>query len=120
MYRAQSPCYNSTNTDAPFAKIINISDAVVIKPWSQYSLYCAAKAGLIAATKSLAKELAPGILVNSICLGIATWANEMTDDFKKRQLSFIPMKRFAETKEITAGMLFLLQNDSQLSANKAF
>lgn len=102
---------SAKNTDAPSAKIINISDAAAIKPWAQYSIYCAAKAGLIAATKSLAKELAPNILVNAIAPGIATWPNEMDDDFKKRQLSFIPMRRFAETKEITAGLLFLLEND---------
>jgi len=101
----------SKKTDVPVAKIINITDIAGTSPWAQYSLYCASKAGLIGATKALAKELAPDILVNSIAPGIATWPTKMDDEFKKRQLHFIPMRRFAETKEIAAGLLFLLQNN---------
>jgi len=102
---------SSKNNDTPAAKIINISDVAAIKPWAQYSIYCASKAGLITATKALAKELAPDILVNAVSPGITTWPDDMDDDFKKRQISFIPMNRFAETKEIAAGLLFLLEND---------
>jgi NAD(P)-dependent dehydrogenase (short-subunit alcohol dehydrogenase family) len=97
--------------DAPAGKIINICDVAATKPWVQYSLYCASKAGLIGATKALAKELAPSILVNSLAPGIATWPTEMTSEEEKRQLGFIPMRRFAETREIAAAMIFLLQND---------
>jgi pteridine reductase len=92
-------------------KIINIADIAAIRPWSQYSLYCASKAALIGATKALAKELAPNVMVNAIAPGIATWPREMPPQEEKRQLSFIPMGRFAETKEIAAAMIFLLQND---------
>jgi NAD(P)-dependent dehydrogenase (short-subunit alcohol dehydrogenase family) len=96
--------------DTPAGKIINICDVAAIKPWAQYSLYCASKAGLIGATKALAKELAPNILVNALAPGIAAWPTE-TDEEEKRQLSFIPMRRFAETREIAAAMIFLLEND---------
>jgi len=92
-------------------KIINIADIAAIRPWSEYSLYCASKAALIGATKALAKELAPNIMVNAIAPGIATWPTKMTPEEEKRQLSFIPMGRFAETKEIAAAMIFLLEND---------
>lgn len=97
--------------DAPAGKIINVCDVAAIKPWAEYSLYCASKAGLIGATKALAKELAPDILVNALAPGIATWPEKMSAEEEKRQLSFIPMRRFAETKEIAAAMMFLLQND---------
>jgi 3-oxoacyl-[acyl-carrier protein] reductase len=97
--------------DVPAGKIINICDVAAVKPWAQYSLYCASKAGLIGATKALAKELAPNILVNALAPGIATWPVKMTSEEEKRQLSFIPMRRFAETREIAAAMIFLLQND---------
>jgi 3-oxoacyl-[acyl-carrier protein] reductase len=101
----------SGDKDVPAGKIINICDVAAVKPWAQYSLYCASKAGLIGATKALAKELAPNILVNALAPGIATWPVEMTGEEEKRQLGFIPMRRFAETKEIAAAMIFLLQND---------
>ncbi|MFA5553968.1 MAG: SDR family oxidoreductase [Phycisphaerae bacterium] len=92
-------------------KIINISDIGGIRPWANYSLYCSCKAALIGLTKSLAKELAPNILVNAVAPGVATWPYEMTDEEKKRQLGFIPMGRFAEKKEVAAAMMFLLEND---------
>lgn len=92
-------------------KIINISDVAAVHPWSEYSVYCASKAALIGATKALAKELAPNITVNAIAPGIATWPTQMSHEEEKRQLSFIPMGRFAETKEIADAMIFLLHND---------
>ena len=46
----------------PAAKIINITDIAGSSPWPGYSIYCASKAGLIAATKSLAAELAPRLV----------------------------------------------------------
>jgi pteridine reductase len=101
----------SEDKDVPAGKIINICDVAATKPWAEYSLYCASKAGLIGTTKALAKELAPDILVNALAPGIATWPTEMTDEEEKRQLSFIPMRRFAETREIAAAIVFLLQND---------
>jgi 3-oxoacyl-[acyl-carrier protein] reductase len=108
---AQRVSKASENKDAPAGKIINICDVAATKPWAKYSLYCASKAGLIGATKALAKELAPDILVNALAPGVATWPTEMTGEEEKRQLSFIPMRRFAETREIAAAMIFLLQND---------
>lgn len=108
---AESIANHHKNTNEPLGKIINISDVAAVKPWAKYSIYCASKAGLNGVTKALAKELAPQILVNALSPSIATWPDEMDEDFKKRQLSFIPMNRFAEIKEITAGLLFLLEND---------
>jgi 3-oxoacyl-[acyl-carrier protein] reductase len=108
---AQRVSKASGDKDAQAGKIINICDVAATKPWAEYSLYCASKAGLIGATKALAKELAPNILVNALAPGIATWPTKMTDEEEKRQLDFIPMRRFAETKEIAAAMIFLLQND---------
>jgi NAD(P)-dependent dehydrogenase (short-subunit alcohol dehydrogenase family) len=102
---------SSTDTDAPAGKIINLCDVAASKPWAEYSLYCASKAGLVGATKALAKELAPDILVNALSPGIATWPEQMTPEEEKRQLSFIPMRRFAEIEEIAAAMIFLLEND---------
>ncbi len=93
-------------------KIINISDVGGIKPWANYVVYCSAKAGLIGATKALAKELAPKILVNSIAPGIVVdFQPHLDDDQKKRQLDFIPMARIGKTKEVTNALIFLLEND---------
>jgi len=92
-------------------KIINIADVAGIRPWADYVLYCSSKAALIGATKSLAKELAPAICVNALAPGIVTWPDDFDESQKKRQLSFIPLKRIAALDEITAAVIFLLEND---------
>jgi len=96
---------------SPIAKIINITDIGGIRPWAGYVLYCSSKAGLIGATKSLAKELAPYILVNSIAPGIFAWPANFDQSQKKRQLNKIPANRIGKLEELTAAILFLLEND---------
>jgi NAD(P)-dependent dehydrogenase (short-subunit alcohol dehydrogenase family) len=95
----------------PAAKIINITDIAGISPWPGYSIYCASKAGIIAATKSLAAELAPRILVNAVAPGIITPPAGLDSEQEKRQLRQIPAGRFGNPQEITSAVMFLLQND---------
>ncbi|MCK4914054.1 MAG: SDR family oxidoreductase, partial [Planctomycetes bacterium] len=97
--------------DFAAAKIINIADVGGIRPWANYTLYCSSKAGLIGATKALAKELAPKICVNAVAPGIVNWPDDFSETEKKRQLSFIPVGRIAATEEIAAAIIFLLEND---------
>ncbi len=99
------------NSSSIVGKIINIADVGAIRPWADYVLYCSSKAGLIGATKALAKELAPTISVNAIAPGVVTWPEDFDEQQKKRQLSFIPVKRTARPEEITNAVNFLLEND---------
>lgn len=92
-------------------KVVNIADVGGEKVWREYSVYCAAKAGLIAATKALAKELAPRMTVNAVAPGLVTWPEGIDEAGKKRQLGFIPAGRIAQPAEIVAAVIFLLQND---------
>ena len=93
------------------AKIINMVDVGAIRPWSEYAVYCSSKAGLIGATKALAKELAPAICVNAVAPGTATWPIDFSQTGKDHQLSFIPAGRIAGTNEITPAIIFLLESD---------
>ena len=99
------------NAKSVVGKIINISDVGGIRPWAKHTLYCSSKAGLIGATKAIAKELAPAICVNSIAPGVVTWPSDFDESERHRQLSFIPMRRIAEPKEVTEAIIFLLKND---------
>lgn len=92
-------------------KIVNIADVGGRRPWAKYAVYCASKAGLIAVTGSLAKELAPSIYVNAIAPGMVTWPGDFGEKAKKRQLERIPAGRIAEAKDITKAIIFLLKND---------
>lgn len=99
------------NTETVVGKIINISGIGGIRPWAKHILYCSSKAGLIGATKALAKELAPAVCVNSIAPGMVTWPNGFNENQKQRQLKLIPAGRIAEPKEIADAIIFLLKND---------
>ncbi|MHC4757775.1 MAG: SDR family NAD(P)-dependent oxidoreductase [Planctomycetota bacterium] len=98
-------------TEDVIGKIINISGVGGVRPWAKYVLYCSSKAAFIGATKALAKELAPSVCVNSIAPGLLTWPQGFDQKQKERQLSFIPLGRKAEPDDITAALIFLLEND---------
>ncbi len=111
--RAFAKMVNSKFPDAEttVGKIINIADVGGVRPWAGYVLYCSSKAGLIGATRALAKELAPAICVNSVAPGIVSWPSDFDESEKQRQLKFIPVRRIAEPKDVTDAIIFLLKND---------
>jgi NAD(P)-dependent dehydrogenase (short-subunit alcohol dehydrogenase family) len=98
-------------TDSPVGKIINIADVCGLRPWANYVLYCSSKAGLIGATKALAKELAPAICVNAVAPGIVSWPGDCDETKRQKQVSLIPLKRIAEPEEIAYAVISLLEND---------
>ncbi len=93
------------------AAIINLVDVAGIKPWGEYGPYSASRAGLIGLTKSLAKELAPAVMVNAIAPGIVTWPGKMDPAEEQKQLKMILAGRFGTPKDITRTIEFLLDND---------
>jgi len=96
-------------------RIINISSTNGIYSMHPESMdYDASKAGVIAITKSLAQELAPKILVNSIAPG---WINtemnkDLPEDFIKKETERVFVKRFGQPDEIAKTALFLASEDS--------
>ena len=72
--------------------------------------YAAAKAGAVALTQSLAKEVARiGITVNAVCPGfIETEAvGHLAGDERKAAQLRIPMRRFGRPEEVAATVRFL-------------
>ena len=91
-------------------RIINLASlSALLAPPGQTN-YAAAKAGVVALTQSLAKEVARiGITVNAICPGyLDTEALAgLDDDARKRALAQIPMRRFGRPEEVAAAIRFL-------------
>ena len=93
--------------------IINITDTNLTKGVANYSIYSAAKAGLEAITKGLARELAPEIKVNAIAPGAmlqppdVTW----TEEQKNKVVESIPLKRMGSEKDIANTVKFLAHSE---------
>ncbi|MBU7575524.1 MAG: 3-oxoacyl-ACP reductase FabG [Hydrogenophaga sp.] len=97
--------------------IVNLASDLGILGREQYAPYCAAKAGVIGLTRSLAREFAPhGIRVNAIAPGPVNTAmvslDHMSPEWIEKELA-IPQHRVAETEEIAATALFLASDLSR-------
>ncbi|MCP4130418.1 MAG: SDR family oxidoreductase [bacterium] len=93
--------------------IVNVSSINGIRPALMQGIYSITKAGVIAMTKSFAKELAPfGIRVNALLPGLTEtkFSSVMTsneDLMEKVILPTIPMKRAASPDEMSGAVLYL-------------
>lgn len=91
-------------------RIVNIASLSALLAPAGQTNYAAAKAGVVALTQSLAKEVARlNITVNVVCPGfIETGAIAgMSDEERKGALSRIPMRRFGNPEEVSAAVRFL-------------
>lgn len=98
-----------------FGRIISIASVVGIHGNIGQINYAASKAGVIAMTKSLAKELArKNITVNAVSPGFIE--SNMTDDlkleYKEELLNRIAVNRFGHAADIANLVLFLAREDS--------
>ena len=97
-----------------YGRIVNVASVAGKEGNPNASHYSASKAGLIALTKSLGKELATkNILVNAVAPAAAKTAifEQMKPEFIDYMLSKIPMGRFVEPKEIAAAIAWLASED---------
>ena len=96
--------------------VINTSSNFAITGGAGRTAYSAAKAAVIAFTKSFALEMAPyGVRVNVIAPGLTGTARVMAgyDDAEWRRLGAqIPMGRAAQPSDIAEGVAFLAGEDS--------
>ncbi|MFZ8834488.1 MAG: SDR family NAD(P)-dependent oxidoreductase [Candidatus Caldipriscus sp.] len=93
--------------------IVNVSSVVGIIGNSWQTAYSASKAGLIALTKSLAKEMGSrGIRVVAVAPGfIETPMTEgLPEQVKKKYLENIPLRRFGKPDEVAEVIAFLVSD----------
>jgi len=98
-----------------YGRIINITSVVGVTGNPGQANYCAAKAGMIGMSKSLAQEIATrGITVNCVAPGFIESA--MTEKLNEKQkdaiMGAIPAGRMGKGDEIAAAVAFLASSES--------
>ena len=109
-YNVLNPCIMPMIRLRDGGRIVSISSVSGVIGNRGQTNYSASKAGIIAATKSLALELAKRkITVNSIAPG-AIDTNIMTAELKEKIIPMIPLGRLGQPDEIASAVSFLFSD----------
>jgi 3-oxoacyl-[acyl-carrier protein] reductase len=106
-----------------YGRIVNVASIAGKEGNPNASAYSVSKAGVIALTKSLGKELAAcGITVNAITPAAAKTDifKQMSEEHINYMLAKIPMNRFVEVDEIAALAAWLASEDCSFSTAAVF
>jgi len=100
-----------TMVKARYGRIVNLSSVVGLMGNPGQASYCAAKAGLLGFTKSLAREVASRqITVNAVAPGFidTDMTRAIAAPAREKMTDMIPLGRLGTTDDVAAGVLFLL------------
>jgi pteridine reductase len=91
--------------------VLNMIDIHAFRPLKRHPVYCAAKAGLLMLTQSLARELGPHVRVNGLAPGPVLWPEgEMDGDLKSRIVDRTALKRMGTPEDVARAALFLVRD----------
>ena len=88
-------------------RIVNLSSMGGVRAWSGYAIYNASKAGVIHLTRSLAKELAPQIQVNTVAPGVIEFSDDHAPEIE-RMIANTPMRTHGTGDDIAQAVRFFL------------
>ncbi|GAU84593.1 SDR family NAD(P)-dependent oxidoreductase [Bosea sp. BIWAKO-01] len=121
--RAQAARHTTKNPHPLRGHVVNIASIQGKEGMAMAAAYSASKAGLIALTKSVAKETArDGIIVTAITPAAAetAMAKEISAERRADILGRIPMGRFVEIEEVARMVLWLSSDECSFSTGGIF
>lgn len=111
----KAPLFLSQAASAELRKhhgcIVNIVDIHAELPMKNYVVYSVAKGGLLALTRSLARELGPEVRVNGVAPGTILWpdADGWSDELSRQRIvNQTALKRAGEPDDIAKAVEFLI------------
>ncbi|MDZ7379952.1 MAG: SDR family oxidoreductase, partial [candidate division KSB1 bacterium] len=91
--------------------IVALADVAALRPWRGYLAYNVAKAGVVAAVRTLAKDLAPAVRVNAIAPGPILFPPGFPPEQQQREIDRTLLKRAGAPEHIADAVLFLCRNN---------
>jgi len=95
--------------------VVNLLDWRSLRPGPDHFAYTIAKAGLAAATQSLARALAPNIRVNGLALGAILPPADDGETPRANIIEQVPLGRWGQVDEAVEAMLFLVAGPGYLT-----
>ena len=108
---------------ARYGRIVNIASVVGLGGNAGQANYAAAKGGMIAFTKSVAKEFARrNVTANVVAPGFirTDMTSVLSEDVQKAAQSVIPMQRFGEASDVAAMAAFLCSEEAGYITGQVF
>jgi len=103
---------------ANYGRIVNIASVIGMHGNFGQANYAASKAGVIALTKTTAKEYASkNITCNAIAPGFIDTAmtQKLKDDIKQKYMEFIPLKRFGQPEDVAEAAFYFCTGGSYVT-----
>ncbi|MCD7897020.1 MAG: 3-oxoacyl-ACP reductase FabG [Planctomycetaceae bacterium] len=98
-----------------YGRIVNITSPSGQLGFEGQANYAASKAGMVALTKSLSREVARrNVTVNCVSPGFidTDFIRDLPDDQAARYKATVPVKRFGKASEVASAILFLASRES--------
>lgn len=89
--------------------VVNITDAA--PGVRDYEIYALSQAALTAATRLLARRLAPRVRVNAVAPGAISWPEDWSAEARAAFLARVPLERLGTPEAVAEAVLFLARAD---------